>query len=280
MKNKCVERLKGCVHGLYWLSKKSIDEFVVYEGVINQRKCNVPRFVLKIVSWDYDQIKSLVLQCVKRRLCKIVILQIQSSAVLNALNCVRDTELYNIKSHKAVAFRVLKNEWCKGVQNIEHLKAVLLTLNEGDLDEFVYNVLAPSSESSSSYSSDNNTDTTQFFKHQLVLTTPKLFTDLQCKPLDCLKASWYDILEAVGKYCIHTTYRTLQSLFILLVYRLNHVENYTRLEFYRDLKNGLERGDSNVGSYLNKPAFRIDTCSRFIKEFDTVVNGRNGAIFP
>lgn len=273
MKNvECVNRLKS-VDKLYWLSRKSIDAFAIDERVINLRKRSAPRFDLKLVEWDYDRIKHIVHQCAKRRLLKPRVLGLKHnrSALLNDINRVDDKDLYKLPPHKTVAFRALKNEWCNGRYNMGHLKTLVCMLDEGDLDDFVYSVLEDvGSESSDSDDENQQMPRAGFFE-------PVLIKHLRNETVNDINVTWSEVLESVGRYCIAATQTTLQSLFIALVDRLNNKPHYSKLEFLKDLKNGLIKGDRDVGSYLDKPPFRTDTCYRFILEFETAV--RDGGVF-
>lgn len=287
----CVDRLAKETDGLYWLSRNSIDEFAVQRGDLKKSRRGAPRFVLKLVKWDYEKVKSLVAQCVKRRLCKVVVLQLSDGdRVLRQLNAVKDADLYRLEAHKSLAFKALKNEWSSGRGTAEHLQMVVCLLDEHQLTDFVLNVLVPVGDESSGESEAEASvlpnDVADYNRRLLARvraeTVPLLIELLRRDTLciDELRFSWCDILEAAARYCVGGTTTTLQSLFLMLVFRLNHKQNYTKRDFYEDLREGLKRGDAHVGSYLVQNTFRSDACFRFIKEFESSVVGRDGELFP
>lgn len=268
------------------MSKKSIDEFVVQIKDLKEVRRGAPRFVLKLVNWDYEKVESLVSQCVKRRLCRVVVLELTAGdRVLRELNSVKDSDLYRLEPHKSLAFKALKNEWSRGCGTTERLKMVVRMLDEHQLPEFVHSVLVPVCDSSGSEDEIRSLDVTDYNRILMekvrAESVPLVFQLLRQDILsvDELHFSWRDIVEAAGRYCVGSTKTTLQSLFLLLVFRLNHKEGYTKRDFYEDLRAGLKKGDADVGSYLARDTFRADTCFRFIKEFEPLVIGRDGELF-
>lgn len=289
-----VDRLAKETRGLYWVSRKAIDEFVAQKADLKRWRRGAPRFVLKLAKWDLAKVEGLVAQCVKRRLCRVEALELaEGDRVLRHLNSVRDADLYQLEPHKSLAFKALKNEWSRGRGTAEHLETVVRMLDERQLPEFVLGVLVPKMNAESSGDSETEVpDTAHYYgiaeyntrlmERVRAESVPLLFRLLRQDTLsvDELRFSWGDIVEAAARYCVSATKTTMQSLFLLLVSRLNHKEGYSKRDFYEDLRAGLQRGDANVGSYLAKDTFRADSCFRFIKEFEPLVAGRDEELFP
>ncbi|AAS82667.1 ORF71 [Agrotis segetum granulovirus] len=268
---------------LFWLSRQSIDEYNrLLQTNISVHKRRAPRFVLKIVEWDYELLKKELKKYQQRRLLKVKVLRlVEPKKVLKVINEIHENSLYALSAHKSIAFKTLKNEWSREKHNYELLKCVVRMLDRGELDSFVEGVLALQKNEYSTTSSESSDegDVKKIDKGVLLKIVcnkrPKIFEKLESREYESV-SDWDTIIHAVGRYCVLETKNTLESLFIKLILKLNNYTstNCTKSQLLEDLRSGLERGHPKIGSLLTCRPLRTDTCARFIKNFE-----RYGVLF-